>query len=65
MKALGYGEDYKYAHDYPGHFVEQQHLPDSQQDKRYYTPSDQGYERQVTDRLKDWRQKREKPDETE
>jgi len=65
MQALGYGEDYKYAHDYPGHFVEQQHLPDSQQDKRYYIPGDQGYERQVTDRLKDWRQKREKPDETE
>jgi len=65
MKALGYGEGYKYAHDYPEHFVEQQHLPDSQQDKRYYIPSDQGYEKQVIDRLKDWRQKREKPDETE
>ena len=65
MKALGYGKDYKYAHDYPEHFVEQQHLPDSQQDKRYYIPSDQGYEKQVIDRLKDWRQKREKPDETE
>jgi len=65
MKALGYGKDYKYAHDHPEHFVEQEHLPPSQQDKRYYIPSDQGYEKQVIARLKAWWQKREKPDETE
>jgi len=59
MKDIGYGKGYKYAHDYPGHFVEQQHLPDSLQGKHYYTPSDQGYEKQVAARLKAWQQKAE------
>lgn len=54
MKDMGYGEGYKYAHDYPGHFVEQQNLPDSLQGRRYYTPSDQGYEKKVIARLKTW-----------
>ncbi|MFQ6121677.1 MAG: replication-associated recombination protein A [Dehalococcoidales bacterium] len=65
MKALGYGKGYKYAHDYPGHFVEQEHLPASQQDKCYYIPSDQGYEKQVMARLKAWWQKKGKAEETE
>ena len=54
MKEMGYGKGYKYAHDYPGHFVEQQNLPDSLQGKRYYAPSDQGYEKQIIARLKAW-----------
>ena len=65
MKDTGYGKDYKYAHDHPGHFVEQQHLPDALKDKQFYTPSDQGYEKQVIARLKSWWQKKEKPEETE
>jgi len=64
MKDMGYGKGYKYAHDYPGHFVEQQNIPDSLQGKRYYTPSDQGYEKEVAERLKAWWQQREKPGET-
>jgi putative ATPase len=63
MKEMGYGKDYKYAHDYPEHFVEQQNLPDSLQNKKYYTPSDQGYEKQVIARLKGWWQKKKKPEE--
>jgi len=63
MKDMGYGEGYKYAHDHPEHFVEQQNLPDSLQGKKYYTPSDQGYEKQVINRLKAWWQKQTKPDE--
>ncbi len=54
MKDIGYGQDYKYAHDYPGHFVKQQNLPDSLQGKRYYTPSNQGYEKKIITRLKAW-----------
>jgi len=54
MKDMGYGKGYKYAHDYPEHFVPQQHLPPSLRGKRYYTPSDQGYEKEVIDRLKAW-----------
>jgi len=61
MKEMGYGKDYKYAHDYPDHFVPQQNLPDALQGKHYYTPSDQGYEQQLTDRLKEWWQKAKKP----
>jgi len=54
MRGLGYGKGYKYAHDFPGHFVEQQNLPDSLQGKRYYSPSDQGFEKEVERRIKTW-----------
>ena len=65
MEDMGYGEDYKYAHDYPEHFVEQQHLPDALKDKQFYTPSKQGYEKEIVDRLKNWWQKKGKPKEIE
>jgi len=54
MRELGYGRGYKYAHDYAGHFVEQQNLPASLEGEQYYFPSDQGYEKQVGARLKAW-----------
>ena len=54
MKNLGYGRGYKYAHDYPEHFVKQQNLPDSLKDKRFYMPSDQGQEKIIAERLKHW-----------
>jgi putative ATPase len=54
MRQMGHGQGYKYAHDYPGHFVEQQNLPTSLQGKRYYVPGDQGYEKEITDRLRKW-----------
>ena len=44
-KELGYGEGYKYPHDYEGGHVEQQYLPDKLKDKRYYLPKDIGYEK--------------------
>lgn len=47
---LGHGVGYKYAHDYPKHFVDQQYLPDEIKDEKFYQPGDNGYERQV----KDW-----------
>jgi len=65
MKDMGYGEGYKYAHNYPEHFVEQQHLPDSIKDKQFYTPGKQGYEQQVVTRLKIWWQKKKKPKATD
>ena len=65
MKELGYGEDYKYAYDYPGHFVEQQNLPDSLQGKQFYTPGNQGYEKQIIARLKEWWKKKVKQEEAE
>jgi len=43
---------YLYPHDYPNHFVKQQYLPDEIKDKKFYYPSDNGYEKIVSDRLK-------------
>jgi len=54
MRQIGYGKGYKYAHDYSGHFVKQRNLPPTLQGKRYYIPSDQGYEEEVNARLKSW-----------
>ena len=54
MKDVGYGKGYKYAHNFPGHIVEQQHLPDSLKDKKFYFPGEMGYEKQINDRLKAW-----------
>ncbi|MGD1120354.1 MAG: replication-associated recombination protein A [Dehalococcoidales bacterium] len=61
MKDLGYGKDYKYAHDYPDHVVEQEHLPGTLKDKKFYTPGTLGYERQVFSRMKEWQQKKAHP----
>jgi putative ATPase len=44
MKQMGYGQGYKYAHDYPGGRVEQQHLPDRVAGHTYYRAGDQGWE---------------------
>jgi putative ATPase len=54
MRQMGHGRGYKYAHNYPGHFVKQQNLPSSLQEKHYYVPGDQGYEKAIADRLKKW-----------
>jgi len=54
MRQQGYGKGYRYAHDYPGHFVEQQNMPDRLKDRRYYSPGDQGYEKEVRARIEQW-----------
>jgi len=54
VRRMGHGQGYKYAHDFPGHFVEQQNLPTSLQGKRYYVPTEQGYEKEIVDRLRKW-----------
>ncbi|HET8759714.1 MAG TPA: replication-associated recombination protein A [Nitrospiria bacterium] len=51
MKAEGYAEGYRYPHDYPGHVVAQQYLPDQLVGRRFYDPSDVGYEREIGRRL--------------
>ncbi|MDO5407219.1 MAG: AAA family ATPase [Eubacteriales bacterium] len=45
---LGHGEGYRYAHDYPNHYVEQQYLPDGMEGQTFYRPSENGYERQIS-----------------
>ena len=47
---MGRGIGYKYAHDYPNHYVEQQYLPDEIKDERFYHPSDNGHEKDI----KEW-----------
>jgi len=49
MKEMGYGRDYKYAHDYPGNFVQQQYQPDAVRDARYWTPCDNPAEQRMAD----------------
>ena len=45
--ALGHGDGYLYAHDYPKHYVRQQYLPDCMEGRIFYRPSDNGYETQM------------------
>lgn len=51
MKDVGYGKGYKYAHDYPDAEVEQQHLPDKLVGKRFYFPTDRGFEKTIKERV--------------
>ena len=46
-KNLGRGTGYKYADNYPNHFVEQQYLPEEIKDARFYEPGDNGYEKKI------------------
>ncbi len=46
-KDLGRGLTYKYPHDYPNHYVEQQYLPDELRGRRFYEPSENGYEKGI------------------
>ena len=48
---LGRGLDYKYAHDFPEHYIEQQYLPDGVDGTIFYEPTDMGYEKQMKERL--------------
>ena len=55
MKELGYGESYRYAHDFEDAIVEQQHLPDNLVGRTYYQPVERGFEREIRSRLAYWR----------
>ena len=49
---MGHGTGYKYAHDYPNHYVEQQYLPDEVLGEKFYELSDNGYEKQIKEYFK-------------
>ena len=51
MKDLGYGKNYKYAHDYEGHFVNQQFLPDALTEARFWRPQDNPSEAKLRERM--------------
>jgi len=52
MKKIGYGKDYKYAHDYDNNFVEQEFLPDMIKGSKFYDPQDNPREKEIRARLK-------------
>jgi putative ATPase len=58
MKELGYGEGYKYAHDFAGAVVDQDHLPERLRGRQYYRPTDRGREVEIKRRLEAWRRMR-------
>jgi len=51
MKDLGYGDDYKYAHDYEGNFTQEDFLPDAIRNRIIYEPQDNAREKEIKDRL--------------
>ena len=61
MKDIGYGKDYKYAHNYQDAFVAQEYLPEELKGQCFYKPSGRGYEKVIKQRLDDWRRLQGKP----
>lgn len=55
MKEIGYGKDYKYAHDYKDAFVPQDYLPEKLEGRYFYKPTDRGYENRIKQLLEKWR----------
>jgi putative ATPase len=59
LRSEGYGQGYRYAHDFPDHVTEQQHLPDALADHRYYESGSVGAEGDI---VRDWRERQGQPD---
>lgn len=59
MKQLGYGKEYKYAHKFENHFVEDDYLPKELKETQYYFPTSEGQEKNLLERLKFlWKKKK-------
>lgn len=56
---LGHGIGYKYAHDYPEHYVKQQYLPKEIENARFYHPTEIGYEKTAGERIERLRNRNE------
>ncbi len=54
--ALGHGKGYQYPHSFPDHFVVQNYLPEALEGKIFYRPSDQGFEKEIAERVRKWRE---------
>ncbi|MBI1796553.1 MAG: replication-associated recombination protein A [Candidatus Eisenbacteria bacterium] len=54
MKEMGYGAGYRYAHDEEGRIADQQHLPDELQGRRFYEPTNEGFEAEIARRMRAW-----------
>jgi putative ATPase len=60
MEKLGYGEGYRYPHDFPDRIAPQDYLPEKLRGLRFYEPADSGYEKEIKERLSRWREELEK-----
>ncbi len=56
MKGLGYGRNYRYAHDFADAYTPQEYLPETLRGRLFYQPTERGYEKTVAQRLGRWRQ---------
>jgi putative ATPase len=55
MKDLGYGKNYKYAHDFKDAYIAQDYLPENLKGQVFYSPTGRGYEKTIKERLEKWR----------
>ncbi len=55
MKQLGYGREYKYAHDDPDHFIPQDYLPEELAGREFYAPGSLGFEKRIAERMAWWK----------
>ena len=60
MREIGYGKDYKYAHDYKDAYVSQDYLPEKLEGRYFYKPTDRGYENRIKQWLEKWRRLKQK-----
>ncbi|MGB9853070.1 MAG: replication-associated recombination protein A [Candidatus Kapaibacteriota bacterium] len=61
MEQFGYGENYKYPHDYPEHFVDENYFPVGFPEQRFYSPANIGYEKKILEHLRSlWKRRYEK-----
>ena len=58
MKNLDYGKGYRYAHDQPDAVTDMECLPPGLSGRRYYQPTDRGLEKELGQRIDEWRAKR-------
>jgi putative ATPase len=60
MKELGYGKDYKYAHNYKDHYAYQKYFPDNMQEKEFFQPQEVGFEKEIKRRINQWKELKKK-----
>jgi putative ATPase len=60
MKDLGYGQGYRYAHDDRDGFTPQEYLPERLRGRRFYRPSERGYEKMISERMRYWEEVRQR-----
>ncbi len=60
MEELGYGKNYKYAHDYHNAYIPQEYLPGELEGQTFYLPTERGYEKAIKKMIDEWRRVRER-----